>query len=119
MPEPRTRSAASDEAEMGAYPGPGQWSGTLGREESPVSDALGIVEGLVLEFGLSQLARYHPDAWTRLLDPDRTETAVPLGHGLEICLELVPRLLRPALVGQATFARKMREIAKRALGEDS
>lgn len=46
-----------------------------------------------LLFGLSQLARYHPDTWVRALNPDRAKTAVPLEHGLDVALERTPELL--------------------------
>lgn len=50
-----------------------------------------------LLFSLSQLTRYHPAQWVGALDDDQSGVAVTLDHGLEVALELVPRLLRGAL----------------------
>ena len=62
----------------------------------------------VLVFALSQLARYHPALWVEALDPDRSEIAVDLEHGLDAALELVPDLLLPALTSGA-MPRLLRE----------
>lgn len=62
-----------------------------------------------LLYGFSRLARYHPDVWIRLLDPDKSPTAVPLELGLELALTRVPELVGPALSGIPWIARAARE----------
>jgi hypothetical protein len=55
-----------------------------------------------LLFCLSGLARYHPDTWVGVLDPDRSIAAVTLEHGLEIALQRAPALIAEALSGPMT-----------------
>ncbi len=62
-----------------------------------------------LLFGLSNLARYHPEVWINALDPDASEVAVQLEAGMETALEKVPALLLPALKGSPLVSRAARE----------
>ena len=50
-----------------------------------------------LLFAFSELTRYYPAHWVGALDDDRSEAAVLLDHGLELALDLVPRLMASAL----------------------
>lgn len=59
-------------------------------------------------YGVSQLARYHPDLWVGALDPDRSEIAVDLEYVLDAALTLVPDLLVPA-VSNGAMPRLVRE----------
>lgn len=70
-----------------------------------------------LMYGLSQLARYHPDEWVSALNPDRSPSAVDLEHVLDAGLELVPELLVPAITN-GIMPRLVRErlAAERAAG---
>jgi hypothetical protein len=52
-----------------------------------------------LLFALSQLTRYYPAGWVRALDADESEIAVTLDHGLELVLDVVPRLISQGLSG--------------------
>jgi hypothetical protein len=61
-----------------------------------------------LLFGLSHLARYHPDVWVKALNPDRSRTAVPLEQGMEATLRRSPELLSRA-VGSGPISRFLRE----------
>jgi hypothetical protein len=61
-----------------------------------------------LLFALSQLARYHPALWVGALNPDSSDIAVDLEHGLDSALELVPDLLVPA-VSSGAMPRLIRE----------
>jgi hypothetical protein len=61
-----------------------------------------------LVYSLSQLARYHPAQWVSALKPDTSEIAVDLEHVLDVCLELVPDLLVPA-VTNGIMPRLIRE----------
>jgi hypothetical protein len=51
-----------------------------------------------LLFGLSMLARYHPDAWVKALDVNRSELAVPLEDSLDMAQSAVPHLVLEALL---------------------
>jgi len=61
-----------------------------------------------LVYALSQLARYHPEAWVSALNPDSSEIAVDLEHGLDAALLLVPELLVSG-VTRGMMERLMRE----------
>lgn len=61
-----------------------------------------------LLYAFSQLARYEPEVWVRALNPDESEIAVDLEHGLDSALELVPELLVPA-VTHGLMPRLIRE----------
>lgn len=52
-----------------------------------------------LLFCLSELARYYPDTWVGALDPDRSNAAVTLEHGLDLALQRAPQLISEALRG--------------------
>jgi hypothetical protein len=51
-----------------------------------------------LLFGLSMLARYHPDAWVHALDVNRSTLAVPLEDALDLAMTAVPHLVLEALI---------------------
>jgi hypothetical protein len=51
----------------------------------------------LLLYSFSILARYEPRRWTKLLDPDKTETAVLLQYALAEALTAVPHLVLEAL----------------------
>jgi hypothetical protein len=51
-----------------------------------------------LLFGLSMLARYHPDAWVTALEVNRSQLAVPLEDALDIAQSAVPHLVLEALL---------------------
>jgi hypothetical protein len=70
---------------------------SLGDEFGPPPSQL--VSLWALMFALSQLARYLPEVWVKALDPDRSETAVPLEHGLDVALTRTPELLLAGLAG--------------------
>jgi len=66
-----------------------------------------LLEGQVLSplmlwwallFGLSMLARYHPDAWVSALEVDRSQLAVPLEDVLDLAQSAVPHLVLEALL---------------------
>jgi hypothetical protein len=57
-----------------------------------------LVAWWVLLYSLSMLARYHPRAWTALLDVDRSPQAVPLGIMLTAGANAIPRLLLHAML---------------------
>ena len=61
-----------------------------------------------LVYALSQLARYHPDAWVSALNPDSSRIAVDLEQCLDAALDLVPDLLAPA-VSSVLTSRLIRE----------
>ena len=69
-----------------------------------------------LIYALSQLARYHPDAWVSALNPDTSEIAVDLEHGLDAALTLVAELLVPA-VTSGLMPRLARESLRESDGE--
>jgi YaaC-like Protein len=54
----------------------------------------------VLLFGLSNLARYEPGAWTAALDVNTSQFAVPLETGMREALDSVPHLVLEALLGR-------------------
>jgi hypothetical protein len=64
-----------------------------------------------LLFCLSELARYYPETWVDALDPDRSQAAVTLEHGLEIATDQAPRLINEALSGPIVelFREQLRE----------
>ncbi len=64
--------------------------------ETPPSQLMAL---WALLFSLSQLTRYYPAAWVGAVDADESEVAVTLDHGLELALELVPRLITQGLSG--------------------
>jgi hypothetical protein len=66
-----------------------------------------------LLFGLSQLARYHPDVWVRALNPDRSKVAVGLEEGLEVALARTPELLVSAVANGPIYARMREEVERR------
>jgi hypothetical protein len=74
-----------------------------------------------LLFGLSRLARYHPDHWVRALNPDRSPIAVHLEHGLEVALRRLPSLVVAAASGRPIIERAILEdlAAKRSEGSPS
>lgn len=69
-----------------------------------------------LLFCLSELARYYPDTWVRVLDADESTLAVTLEGGLDAMLERAPGAIRAALLGPL---RSFREAALRALREEA
>jgi hypothetical protein len=73
-----------------------------------------------LLFNLSQLTRYHPAAWVSVLDADRSVIAVTLERGLELALDLVPKLVSEALGGPASrwAAELAREIEQQGLAAE-
>lgn len=54
----------------------------------------------VLLFGLSNLARYEPGAWTAALDVNLSRLAVPLETAMREALDSVPHLILEALLGR-------------------
>ena len=68
-----------------------------------------------LLFTLSQLTRYYPAAWVGALDPDESEIAVALEHGLEVALAVVPQLLSSGL--SAPILRLADELLQRGEAE--
>jgi hypothetical protein len=60
----------------------------------------------LLLFALSMLARYHPAAWTRALDVDRSPMAVPLEDALEEALRAVPQLIVTALLKEPILLQR-------------
>ena len=59
-----------------------------------------LVTWWALLFGLSKLARYHPDAWLSMLDVDHSNEATTLEAILHEGLTVVPSLVLNALTGQ-------------------
>jgi hypothetical protein len=59
----------------------------------------------MLLYGLSSVARYEPEVWVDALDVDNSPLAVPLEQALETAVDVVPALIRDALVAPATIAR--------------
>ena len=51
-----------------------------------------------LLFGLSMLARYHPDEWVTALEVNTSRLSVPLDDALEIAQSAVPHLVLEALL---------------------
>jgi len=51
-----------------------------------------------LLFGLSMLARYHPNAWVAALEVNRSDLAVPLEDALDMAQSAVPHLVLEALL---------------------
>jgi hypothetical protein len=51
-----------------------------------------------LLFGLSTLARYHPNAWVTALEVNRSDLAVPLEDALDMAQSAVPHLVLEALL---------------------
>jgi hypothetical protein len=51
-----------------------------------------------LLFGLSMLARYHPDAWVTALEVNRSQLAVPLEDALDLAQSAVPHLVLEAVL---------------------
>jgi hypothetical protein len=51
----------------------------------------------LLLYSFSMLARYHPREWTKLLELDKTKTAVLLQYALAEALTVVPQLVLEAL----------------------
>ena len=78
----------------------------IGTGDEPSPSQLMTLWALV--YALSQLARYHPDAWVSALNPDTSRIAVDLEHVLDAALSLVPDLLVPA-VSNGLTARLVRE----------
>jgi hypothetical protein len=54
----------------------------------------------VLLFGLSNLARYEPAAWTAAIDVNTSKLAVPLEAAMREACDSVPHLVLEALLGQ-------------------
>jgi hypothetical protein len=53
-------------------------------------------------FGLSQLARYEPAAWTKAISPDHSPLTVPIESALRRCVQIQCRLVMHALTGEWT-----------------
>lgn len=60
----------------------------------------------LLLYSFSILARYEPRRWTKLLDLDKTETAVLLQYALAEALTAVPHLVLEALDGEPFLLAK-------------
>jgi hypothetical protein len=63
-----------------------------------------LVAWWILAYAFSMLARYHPRAWTRLLDLDSSTEAVPVEVMLGTLASAIPRLLLQALLNTDSAA---------------
>jgi YaaC-like Protein len=61
-----------------------------GEQQAPPSQ---FMTQWALLFGMSVLARYHPETWVKALNVDRSTIATSLEHGMEVSLRRVPELL--------------------------
>lgn len=100
-----TLRTLSDIGDARPFAGQRSWAvrPRIGTGDGPPPSQLMTMWALL--YGLSHLARYQPATWVGALDLDRAETAVPLGHGLDIALEEVPKLAHGALIGRDVMFR--------------
>lgn len=63
----------------------------------------------VVLFALSNLARYEPDQWLRVLNVDRSPLAVPLEDCLVEAIDVLPHHILEALVGRRVIAHSYPE----------
>ena len=84
--------------ELISYPEGGQWEReprgyavpVVGTNAAPLHP---LATWWAILYTMSMLARYSPDLWTRLLNPDRSREAERIRHVLDTALDLVPYLV--------------------------